>query len=105
MQNKLLPCPFCGGEAEWGHKDKNWIRCKKCSCESLYYENKDDAIKFWNTRKPIERIVERLEEVKMNHFLTIANTGDGKLDFAYEKVGNAFDKAIEIVKGGVDNAE
>ena len=36
----------------------------------------------------------------MRYFLIIANTGDEKSDFAYENVGNALDKAIEIVKHG-----
>ena len=48
--------------------------------------------------KEFEKIIEKLEEEKMSYFLTIANTGDEKLDYAYEKVGNALDKAIEIVK-------
>ena len=48
--------------------------------------------------KVFEKIIEKLEEEKMSYFLTIANTGDEKLDYAYEKVGNALDKAIEIVK-------
>ena len=45
-----------------------------------------------------ENIIEQLEKEKMSYFLTIANTGDEKLDCAYEHVGNALDKAIEIVK-------
>ena len=45
-----------------------------------------------------EKIIEKLEEEKMSYFLTIANTGDEKLDCAYEQVGDALDKAIEIVK-------
>ena len=48
--------------------------------------------------KVFEKIIEKLEEEKMSYFLTIANTGDEKLDFAYEQVGDALDKAIEIVK-------
>ena len=51
---------------------------------------------------PMQEIVERLKKVKMRYFLTIANTGDDKLDFAYEKIGNALDDAIEIVKGVID---
>ena len=47
--------------------------------------------------KEFEKIIEKLEEEKMSYFLTIANTGDEKLDYAYEKVGNALDKSIEIV--------
>ena len=45
-----------------------------------------------------EKIIEKLEEEKMSYFLTIANTGNEKLDYAYEQVGDALDKAIEIVK-------
>ena len=48
--------------------------------------------------KEFEKIIEKLKEEKMSYFLTIANTGDEKLDYAYEKVGNALDKAIDIVK-------
>ena len=54
--------------------------------------------------KAFEKIIEKLEEEKMSYFLTIANTGDEKLDCAYEQVGDALDKAIEIVKqGGVSD--
>ena len=45
----------------------------------------------------IEKLIGRLEEEKMSYFLTIANTGDEKLDYSYEQVGNALDKAIEII--------
>ena len=45
-----------------------------------------------------EKIIEELEEKRRRYFLTIANTGDEKLDCAYEYVGDALDKAIEIVK-------
>jgi hypothetical protein len=58
----------------------------------------DKAIEAWNTRKPMERIVERLEEMKMRYFLTIGNTGSANLDSVYEEVGDCIDKAIEIVK-------
>ena len=45
-----------------------------------------------------EKIIEKLEEEKMSYFFAIANTGDEKLDCAYEHTGDALDKAIEIVK-------
>ena len=48
--------------------------------------------------KVFEKIIEKLKEEKMSYFLTIANTGDEKLDCAYEHTGDALDKAIEIVK-------
>ena len=52
-----------------------------------------------------EKIIEKLEEEKMSYFLTIANTGDEKLDYAYEQVGYALDKAIEIVKQEAEQCE
>ena len=47
--------------------------------------------------KVFEKIIEKLKEEKMSYFLTIANTGDEKLDCAYKHTGDALDKAIEIV--------
>lgn len=52
------------------------------------------------TAYDIDKVVEELEELKMKYFLNIANTGNEMNDFAYEQVGNALDKAIEIVKQG-----
>ena len=52
-----------------------------------------------------EKIIEKLEEEKMSYFLTIANTGDEKLDCAYEHTGDALDKAIEIVKQEAERYE
>ena len=51
-----------------------------------------------------DKVVEKLEEEKMSYFLTIANTGDEKLDCAYEHTGDALDKAIEIVKQEAEQA-
>ena len=52
-----------------------------------------------------KKIIEKLEEEKMSYFLTIANTGDEKLDCTYEQVGDALDKAIEIVKQEAEKHE
>lgn len=48
----------------------------------------------------VDKVVEQLKNLKAMYWVSIANTGDKKLDVAYEKVGNALDRAIEIVKGG-----
>jgi hypothetical protein len=70
---KLLPCPFCGGKAIL---DKEDIFCGQCYLsmkidDRLYNreaENYDEArtqtIETWNTRKPMDSIVEQLEEAK-----------------------------------------
>lgn len=57
---KLLPCPFCSGEAL---ECKTKIICSECSC-TVYGRNIDIARKLWNTRKQMERILERLEKRK-----------------------------------------
>ena len=50
-----------------------------------------------------EKVIDKLEKLRVGYFLTIANTGDKKLDCAYEHVGNTLDKSLEIVeKGGVE---
>lgn len=67
-KTKLLPCPFCGGEAkvatcDWLFSVRDyWIYCRSCDCSSGRYHSKDQAIKAWNKRKPMDYIVEQLEE-------------------------------------------
>lgn len=53
-----------------------------------------------STAFDVDKVVEQLKQLKTRYFLTIANTGDKKLDIAYENVGNALDRVIEIIKGG-----
>lgn len=98
--SELKCCPFCGAKLElvrehyWCHPTD-----EKCILRHLCFEADDlEGVELWNTRKPMERIVERLEEMKMRYFLTITNTGNKKLDSVYEEVGNCIDRAIEIVK-------
>ncbi|MBR6538092.1 MAG: Lar family restriction alleviation protein [Lachnospiraceae bacterium] len=61
----LKSCPFCGGEAEiW--EDKVFCtyvpQCKECNAQRGRYINKENAIKAWNTRKPMEAVVAELEK-------------------------------------------
>lgn len=118
MSEKLKRCPFCGGNAKLKLRNVNstitiWCECTKCNAKTEGYcpnisnhetameliENcKEMAIEAWNIRKPMERIVERLEKYKKTLFLTIANTGNIQLDTVYENVGSYIDAAIDIVK-------
>ena len=48
----------------------------------------------------VYKVVEQLKQLKMRHFLTIANTGDADKDCAYKNIANTIDRVIEIIKGG-----
>ena len=58
------------------------------------------AVEEQPTAFDVDKVVKQLKDLKAMYWFSIANTGDKKLDVAYENVGNALDKAIEIVKGG-----
>lgn len=77
MTDKLKNCPFCGGEAyitnedNYGYVDDEFlICCEKCGLQFGFanqYETAEEAIEAWNTRKPIDGIVEKLEEMMQRH--------------------------------------
>lgn len=91
MTDKLLNCPFCGGEAETEWHHGYWgVRCQSCYAE-VTADGMNDAVTAWNTRKHMDRIIERLKEVAF-------------VDFEEEYVDNGeclvyLQDAIEIVKG------
>lgn len=59
MQNdKLLPCPFCGYHGTLHSIDMCntvYAVCMKCGSRTMDFKNGEDAIKTWNTRKPMEQ--------------------------------------------------
>lgn len=102
-ETKLLPCPFCGGEAEvetgsvfmWEHI----IVCKNCGASSKMMNGiapsqaREKAINAWNTRKPVERLLERLEE----EIKEVAN--ESWTDYEERViVGSTLYGAIDIIK-------
>lgn len=50
--SELLPCPFCGGEAEIRGDSVLFVQCAKCGTRygDRYYATKAEAIAAWNTR-------------------------------------------------------
>lgn len=94
---KLLRCPFCGGEAELlkGQCEiDNYVMCLECRSKTKLYNTKASAIKAWNTRKPMQNIVERLEELKDKAVINVTP----KNVLAHIDWVEGMDKAIEIVK-------
>ena len=89
---------------KFGYDEHNrLIKIDRTNEEYVPYVHYEDMVKCVNdmqTAYSVGNVVEELELLKIRYFLTIANTGDEKSDFAYENVGNALDKAIEIVKQG-----
>ena len=75
--NKLLLCPICGETISTFKKQKGWLHavgnvyeygamCNTPHCFMIpaNYNSEEEVIKVVNTRKPMERIVDRLEEMK-----------------------------------------
>ena len=99
---RLLKCPFCGGEAEFVGMFDEWdgrlysvscVHCTNCYAKAEVSElasadrceRKEMVINKWNNRKPVEDVLERLKR---------------KINFLYNPNWNtAMEEAIEIIKG------
>lgn len=108
-QIKLLPCPFCGGEAIINRNIVNVadVECTVCHASSPLFlctsgDMEQKAVEAWNTRKPMEKIVEQLEK----SLLLVATSKEfwnNPQNGEFVEAVISLDTAIEIVKeGGVD---
>lgn len=66
--SELLPCPFCGGEAElrhvsqlWEPRDNYWAACKCCHMSGKTYRTEAEAIAAWNTRAELTCHINELD--------------------------------------------
>jgi Lar family restriction alleviation protein len=51
--DKLKPCPFCGGKADFDGDEEDeivWVFCEDCRAEINAHSTKKEAIKAWNRR-------------------------------------------------------
>lgn len=111
MRYKLLPCPCCGHDNIYEVTETEELTgvtipalfCNSCKIifkaenDSPYLEDnktfeylREKTVKAWNTRKSMERILERLKE---KH---VESEKCPKFEKAFRQV--AFEEAIEIVK-------
>ena len=119
MIKKLKPCPFCGHEVKVGGPE-DWKPTFYdpdsggepyyfyCECGLNFWTNcyeYEDAVKTWNTRKPMDKVVEQLEDNRavsqLKFLLSVSDPFQKNLE---TRLGMylAFNKAIEIVKGGAE---
>ena len=57
---KLLSCPFCGSELR--RNMSNLYEHDKTGCILDGFEFSEENTEKWNDRKPVERVLERLEK-------------------------------------------
>lgn len=106
MEDRLKPCPFCGGDnvGIWENrapasKDFRYsANCYDCHISLGFEKTKEEAIEKWNTRKPMDRIVERLEKVmeySEKSYKEWGKTGLARMDKLQTKT---YKNAIEIVR-------
>lgn len=111
-EKKLLNCPFCGGDAVtaemYNTKLKKLfpiVKCLDCECRTPMTETFEEAITAWNTRKPMESILEHLKR-KKNPTLLLGPSWLSREERISQQKGycKAFEEAIEIVKeeGGIE---
>ena len=76
--SELKRCPICDKEVEITKDnlmDFHVIECNICKI-LMYSRNKEELINKWNTRKPMDRIVERLEHLLKNFGEHCENQGE-----------------------------
>lgn len=104
MEVKLEPCPFCGGKAYLygGYGSGIYIACLDCDCKVGFvnsedgddggiFNNKEDAIKAWNTRPHPQR--EALDEEKLTKLAYSVN----KIFTEREEIPVAMRKFIDLI--------
>lgn len=99
---ELLKCPFCipAAKIDCDNRFSNWfVECTKCFCKTPKHTTEFFAKVSWNTRKPVQDVLERLEKEK-------AEAEDKwqkfNSDISYGQM-IAYREAIKIVKEGLMN--
>lgn len=100
MEDRLKPCPHCGAKLE---KIKGWYAHPTTDCFNAtvaFRADSEESIEAWNTRKPMDRIVEQLEKWKQEADEQYEDTDSELYKMASVGKYHAYKQAIEIVKEG-----
>lgn len=83
---ELLPCPFCGSAAEWtehrpffGASFSHAIRCVNCFAH-VSAAGKNDAVAWWNRRRPAAQGAQGVEEPRYVQHLRTATLNKDELE-------------------------
>lgn len=63
--SELKKCPFCGGDAtiqKLSNSTLSFAVCVECRMRTPTLQDGKTAMRVWNTRKPMDNIVRKLEE-------------------------------------------
>ena len=112
--SELKCCPFCDGEARlYGNSKLIGARLKHyqvavctnddCGCRTSPCETVEDAIYKWNTRAPMDNIVEKLEERRIEYELSSIKAPD-EVSTVYRKgVMRGYEYSRDLVKQEINN--
>lgn len=94
MDNKLKPCPFCGGEAQLiGHSPYS-VTCRKCRATTVICNTPDVAIDAWNNRVQPTFTPNEFDAIRRN-------VRDWRTERELSKIEQSIiDKCDVVLKGG-----
>ena len=116
VKEELKPCPFCGGKIKLDEDDFYMFCCDKCGAGITFAKeledgtatdcNKKESIEKWSGRanEPTaydpDKVVKQLEKLKS--LVPVNRVLDDIVNDKPKELGMliAYEKAIEIVKGG-----
>lgn len=97
MDNKLKPCPFCGGEAilaENANSEELLVECCNCYAHTGLYCSEQEAIDAWNRRVSPPFTLDELDAIRRN-------VRDWRTERELSKIEQSIiDKCDVVLKGG-----